>query len=63
MTITELETILSDTEKNIAEVREMLNDYNTCKSSKAKAVILGAAVKITTTVIKPNMVLEKKIEG
>lgn len=63
MTITDIENILNDVEKNITEVREMLNDYNICKSVKAKTVLLAAAAKITTTVIKPNALLEKKLEG
>lgn len=45
MEINEVQTIIADTEKKIANLKEMIEDYNVCKNETTKSVLLAAISK------------------
>ena len=45
MEINEVQTIIADAEKKIANLKEMIVDYDACKNETAKSVLLAAISK------------------
>jgi hypothetical protein len=57
MEINEVQTIIADTEKKIANLKEMIDDYNVCKNETAKSVLLAAISKYAGF-LKPQQTLK-----
>lgn len=45
MEFAEIQTIITDTEKKITNLKEMMVDYNACKNETAKSILLAAISK------------------
>lgn len=48
MEINEVQTIIADAEKKIANLKEMIVDYDACKNETAKSILLAAISKYAT---------------
>mgnify|MGYP003500964991 CR=1 FL=1 len=57
MEINEVQTIIADTEKKIANLKEMIDDYNVCKNETAKSVLLAAISKYASQ-FKPQQTIK-----